>query len=167
MDRAAADVCVVDENGDPLSNCTGPRADALLKRGEAEIVSASPLAIRLTRARGNGAPITAPSGLSGNQRKKRDRRIARLRARDGLACFYCGEIMPNDNTTVEHLVAKAVGGADHPSNLVLAHAACNEMAADLPVIAKVLLRERLRQNARACTPEGGVSNESNKARTFN
>ncbi|WP_413231881.1 HNH endonuclease [Paraburkholderia domus] len=62
-------------------------------------------------------------------------------------CFYCGETMPDDDTTIEHLVATTDGGTNHPSNLVLAHADCNVMAADLPVIGKVLLRERLRQKS--------------------
>jgi hypothetical protein len=145
------EVFVADENGHPLSKCTQARAEALLKKGQAVSVSAVPPSIRLNRPRGNGAPSSPPSGLSGNQ-KKRSRKVAKLRARDGFACFYCDEIMKNADTTIEHLVAKADGGTDHPSNLVLAHADCNEMAANMPVIGKVLLRESLRQKARTRTP---------------
>jgi hypothetical protein len=150
-DIVHAEVLVADENGQPLSKCTQARAEMLLERGQAVMISAAPLSIRLTRPRGNGAPPSPSSGLNGNQKKKRKRKVARLRARDGSVCFYCGEIVPNDDTTIEHLVAKSDGGSDHPSNLVLAHSRCNEMAADKPVIEKVLLRESLRQKARTRT----------------
>ena len=56
--------------------------------------------------------------------------------------------MIDNDVTLEHLVAKAVGGADNPSNLVLAHKKCNEMAADMTMIDNVKLRERLQRNAR-------------------
>src|SRR5271156_6579174 len=95
-----AEVFVADENGHSLSKCTQVRAEALLKKGQAVFVSAVPPSIRLIRPRGNGAPSSPPSGMSGSQ-KKRSRKVAKLRARDGIACFYCDEIMPTADTTVE------------------------------------------------------------------
>jgi len=139
-------VMVADENGQPLSNCTQVRADMLLKKGQAVFLSDAPFSIRLLRVPGNGTPPSPPNGLNGNQKKKRKRKVARLRDRDGPDCFYCGKVMLVD------LLAKADGGTDHPSNLVLAHAVCNEIASDMPVISKVLLRERLREQAGAGLP---------------
>jgi 5-methylcytosine-specific restriction endonuclease McrA len=57
--------------------------------------------------------------------------------------------MPEDDTTIEHILAKSDGGTDHPSNLVLTHADCNARASNMPVIRKVQLRERLRQSKSA------------------
>lgn len=123
------------------------RADALLTGGHAVLVCLDPFSIRLTRPSGNGAIPTAPNGKNQrqNQKKKRKRKIARLRARDGSDCFYCGEVIPGGQVTIEHLLSQVDGGTDNPANLALAHAVCNEMAADLPVVEKVLLRERLRR----------------------
>jgi hypothetical protein len=63
--------------------------------------------------------------------------------------------MPEDDTTIEHILAKSDGGTDHPSNLVLTHADCNARASNMPVIRKVQLRERLRQSKSATHPSMG------------
>ncbi|KAI3590435.1 hypothetical protein D9X30_4668 (plasmid) [Cupriavidus sp. U2] len=55
--------------------------------------------------------------------------------------------MEDSDTSVEHLLSKADGGTDRLSNLALAHRKCNELAADLPVVGKVLLREKLRTDS--------------------
>jgi hypothetical protein len=149
------DVLVNDENGVPLANCTHARADVLLKKGHAVEVCAVPFTVRLTRPIGNPSPPSPSSGVCGSQDKKRRRQIARLRDRDGTDCFYCGDGMPEDDTTIEHILAKSDGGTDHPSNLVLTHADCNARASNMPVIRKVQLRERLRQSKSATHPSMG------------
>jgi 5-methylcytosine-specific restriction endonuclease McrA len=47
---------------------------------------------------------------------------ARILARDGNACRYCGARAE----VVDHVVAIAAGGSDHDSNLVACCRACNE-----------------------------------------
>ncbi|MFP3637617.1 HNH endonuclease [Paraburkholderia sp. SIMBA_054] len=141
-------VRVVSDNCESLANCTRARAEFMVSRGKAEVFAVAPFTIRLLRSPGDGASPTPSTGLSGNQKKKRKRKVARLHERDGSNCFYCGKVMPPDDMTLEHLLAKADGGSDHPSNLVLAHAACNQMAADMPVIGKVLLRDHLQRKSR-------------------
>jgi hypothetical protein len=144
-----ADVLVNDENGVPLANCTHERADLLLNKGHAVKVCAVPFTIQLIRPIGNPSPPLPPGAVCKSQDKKRRRQIARLRERDGTDCFYCGGSMPEDDTTIEHVLAISHGGTDHPSNLVLTHADCNARAANMPVIRKVQLRERLRQSRSA------------------
>jgi hypothetical protein len=45
--------------------------------------------------------------------------------RDNHACRYCGATAPDVKLTVDHVVPKALGGTDDPSNLVTACADCN------------------------------------------
>ncbi len=140
-------VSVLDEYGESIDSCARARAEALLKEGSAILVHDDPCTIRLTRVAGNGVSPCMPSGVSRNARKKRrkkDMRVTRLRERDGSDCFYCGLPMEAADISVEHLLSQADGGTDRLSNLALAHRNCNELAADLPVVGKVLLRERLR-----------------------
>lgn len=67
--------------------------------------------------------------------------IQTLLKRDGDLCFYCGQPMPEDDRTLEHLVPICHGGPNHISNMVLAHGRCNQMADNLPVSKKVELRD--------------------------
>lgn len=62
---------------------------------------------------------------------------ATLIERDGDACFFCGEVMDQADTTIEHLVAKARGGPDHTDNMVLAHEKCNQAIGAMPLIDKI------------------------------
>ncbi|WP_186130131.1 HNH endonuclease [Burkholderia gladioli] len=64
-----------------------------------------------------------------------------LLKRDGAACFYCGEPTDEADRTLEHLVARAHGGPDHLSNLVLAHRRCNANAGHLSAMEKIRMRE--------------------------
>jgi len=135
-------VVVLDQIGNRLANCTEDRADALIEKGHAEAVSSSPPVIRLKRNAGNGVPSTFPSAVTGSQ-KKRASRVRTLRSRDGDGCFYCGRVMESGDLTLEHLLSIKDGGTSNLANLVLAHRRCNEIAGDLPIIAKIKLRENL------------------------
>lgn len=72
---------------------------------------------------------------------KEQRRIAILK-RDGCKCFFCGELMDDKDMTIEHLIPAAHGGTNHLTNLVLAHAKCNQMASHMSVMQKIKLREK-------------------------
>jgi len=45
--------------------------------------------------------------------------------RDNHACRYCGSMAPEAKLTVDHVMPKALGGTDDPSNLVAACRDCN------------------------------------------
>jgi hypothetical protein len=51
--------------------------------------------------------------------------------RDGLRCHYCDAVMKYADAQIDHIVAKARGGTDAPSNLVLACAICNNAKSTL------------------------------------
>jgi len=51
--------------------------------------------------------------------------------RDGLRCHYCDYLMTYSEAQVDHVIAKARGGSDAPSNLVLACARCNGLKSTL------------------------------------
>jgi hypothetical protein len=68
---------------------------------------------------------------------------AALVERDGDACFFCGMIMPREDMTIEHLVAKNKGGPDHTDNLVLAHEKCNQSAGAAPLIDKIRIHVQM------------------------
>lgn len=68
---------------------------------------------------------------------------AKLLARDGDDCWFCGKPMGED-CTIEHLVPKSTGGRNALANYALAHRRCNNDAANLPLTAKIELRARLR-----------------------
>ncbi len=51
--------------------------------------------------------------------------------RDGLRCHYCDVVMAYKDAQIDHILAKARGGTDAPSNLVLACAMCNHVKSTL------------------------------------
>jgi hypothetical protein len=51
--------------------------------------------------------------------------------RDGLRCHYCDVVMTYKDAQIDHVLAKARGGTDAPSNLVLACAMCNHVKSTL------------------------------------
>ena len=51
--------------------------------------------------------------------------------RDGLRCHYCDVVMTYAEAQIDHVIAKARGGTDAPSNLVLACAKCNHVKSTL------------------------------------
>src|SRR5690606_14410328 len=85
------------------------------------------------------------AGPPKNRRPVRVRSVVvrTLLERDGDACFYCGHPL-GDDFTIEHVLARAFGGRNHLANLALAHHACNQRAENLPIAAKVRLRDELR-----------------------
>ena len=75
----------------------------------------------------------------------------KLTERDGDDCWYCGTAL-GDDRTLEHLLPQSKGGSDVPENLVLAHRACNQEAADMSIAAKVELRAQMRLAKQEPTP---------------
>lgn len=71
----------------------------------------------------------------------RNRKIARILARDGEDCCYCRKPLGED-MTLEHRVAVSLGGSDDLDNLKLAHSACNREVGNLPVDMKDELAAR-------------------------
>jgi hypothetical protein len=51
--------------------------------------------------------------------------------RDGLRCHYCDYLMTYKEAQVDHILARARGGSDAPSNLVLACGRCNVLKSTL------------------------------------
>lgn len=66
-----------------------------------------------------------------------------LKERDGWECFFSGLDL-EDDCTIEHLVPIAHGGPNHISNLVLAHAECNQAAGHASGAEKLKLALKMR-----------------------
>lgn len=89
--------------------------------------------------------MNAPPSLS---------KVEQVRARDGDGCWLCTRpldftAVPNSKNapTIEHLLAKSLGGGDQLANLVLCHKACNLHLADRPVAKKEEMRVKFHINA--------------------
>ena len=67
----------------------------------------------------------------------------KLLQRDGNDCWFCGTHM-GDDCTIEHLIPKSKGGRNILSNYALAHASCNQKAANIPLVEKMALRAKMR-----------------------
>ena len=63
--------------------------------------------------------------------KKHNRYKRFLVLRDGLRCHYCDISMTYNDAQIDHVLAKARGGSDAPTNLVLACASCNRKKSTL------------------------------------
>lgn len=83
------------------------------------------------------SPAVETSGVTARRRK-------RIMQRDGSDCWFCGKPL-GDDETLEHLVPQSRGGGNDSANCVLAHAACNQSAANMSISEKVELRARLRK----------------------
>jgi 5-methylcytosine-specific restriction endonuclease McrA len=68
---------------------------------------------------------------------------AKLLARDGDECWFCGDPMGED-MTIEHLVPRSTGGDNKLANYALAHGECNHKAANKPLVQKIELRAQMR-----------------------
>lgn len=80
-------------------------------------------------------------------------KIDLLLARDGNQCWYCDKPInfelrsPSKLAgTLEHLVAKSLGGKSTLDNLALCHAKCNAHLRDHPYATKLKMREAERRN---------------------
>lgn len=45
--------------------------------------------------------------------------------RDGWRCWICGEVVAEEDASIDHVVPIAQGGADAPDNIRTAHRDCN------------------------------------------
>lgn len=45
--------------------------------------------------------------------------------RDGLVCALCNQIMIDEKMEIDHIIPRALGGANKMSNLRMVHAFCN------------------------------------------
>ena len=80
--------------------------------------------------------------------------VERLRKRDGGRCWLCDRPIdfkaePNSARapSLEHLIPQSREGPDTPDNLVLCHPPCNRQLGDLPLSAKIRMREERREEA--------------------
>jgi hypothetical protein len=86
----------------------------------------------------NGAWRAVPKG---QRRLKSSSTCVALRQRDGDACFFCHLPVSIEDESVEHLVPLTAGGADHISNMALAHHDCNCEAGHMSLMEKIRFRE--------------------------
>ena len=82
--------------------------------------------------------------MNSHQRRRKVKKLRKKAKHKGSAdmCFYCGRGMAktgDDPATVEHLLAKSLGGRDDLTNLRMAHRRCNAAVANLPVEIKLQL----------------------------
>lgn len=74
--------------------------------------------------------------------------IAQIVARDGMLCWLCDLPLsdvpkrPSKRISLEHLVARSLGGDDTPENLVLCHQHCNAHLKDHPLEKKQKIRNK-------------------------
>nr|WP_314442200.1 HNH endonuclease [uncultured Sphingomonas sp.] len=80
-------------------------------------------------------------------------KVEQIRARDGDACWLCNRPLdfsaePNSKNapTIEHLVAKSLGGGGELTNLALCHPGCNGHLGDRPLAKKQELRAKWHAN---------------------
>ena len=70
-----------------------------------------------------------PAGSTRQWRRLRVWAAYRLAASGSMPCTRCGEpIAYGERFDLDHLVPRALGGTDGPSNLGVAHPACNRKA---------------------------------------
>lgn len=77
------------------------------------------------------------------------KRLARLRVRDGDNCWLCRKPLRFDGkpgrglaATIEHHLARCLGGGNGLNNLLLCHAVCNRILGDRTPEQKERLRAR-------------------------
>lgn len=99
-------------------------------------IGPDPVLSTLTAAFDNGTTIDLTPAPGKRRGGAYARKVVALR--DGPGCWYCGG---DTILTIEHLVPRAYGGPNHPSNYVLACAPCNHDAGCLSVAEKVRMRE--------------------------
>lgn len=95
-----------------------------------------------SRVKPDKPPRTRKRRIKNKNTRARRRLIDVLRERDGPSCWFCGTEL-GDDITKEHLRPRSKGGTNQHENLVLAHASCNQQAADKDLGPKFALRARL------------------------
>ena len=63
--------------------------------------------------------------IKGEKRQNLTKLIPFLKMYSGLECFYCGQVIPDDDVHVDHVIPREVLNHDQLWNLVLAHSYCN------------------------------------------
>jgi len=108
-------------------------------------ISASGFALTALTAFEQNKPLDM--GFAKTARTQNTKRKAVLLKRDGRECFYCGLDMPDDDMTVEHLIALTNGGNNRLENMMLAHSKCNDDMGKLPLTIKLKKRDEMRKDA--------------------
>lgn len=73
-------------------------------------------------------------------------RRQRILARDGYRCVYCGQTLPAEELTIDHVEPRMRGGDHSDGNLVACCAACNTAKAGRPAWAYLARRPQQRAN---------------------
>ena len=135
------DVLLTNASYQVLSRIDWQRAVVLVVTGEAEPIESHPTDV--VRSQHLSIPLPTIVRLreyrSVTFRAVESRRPSnrQIQLRDGRRCAYCGG--PGD--TVDHVLPRSRGGADHWDNLVCACRACNNRKADrTPLEAGMRLR---------------------------
>jgi len=100
--------------------------------------------------------LPSPTKTPPLKSRQRSRVRHQIQARDGTGCFYCG--FSSDEMNLEHLLARSQSGTNTLFNLALACAKGNTMAGNLPVVSKVLLRDKIRLSGLTCNDFSHLSN---------
>jgi hypothetical protein len=104
--------------------------------GDPMVGKGEPFVSKFDYADPSDHPLEIAEGSTARRRKK-------LMERDGDGCWFCGKPLGSD-VTLEHLVPRSRGGGNDAANCVLAHAECNQAAANLSISEKVELRSKMR-----------------------
>lgn len=84
------------------------------------------------------------SAAKKHHRVQRQSVEAKLLARDGITCFYCGvEFTDEIPPTLEHILSIAHGGTNNIENLCLCCEPCNVAAGNLAIVDKMKLRRNV------------------------
>lgn len=113
---------------------------AIVYRNNKGVRTPNDLAIKLLNAWGSGNAMPCAPKRTTARRSSIDERT--IRHRDGDNCFFCLLPVPDNDATIEHLVAAAHGGPNHLSNKFLAHRICNGNAGHLSAVEKIKIREK-------------------------
>lgn len=87
-------------------------------------------------------------------RRKRSPRInpklalSRMLKRKEPRCWYCMRLVDRSNASVEHLIARSIGGDNSRDNLRLACRPCNVRAGNLPLEEKMEMKRAMRAKDR-------------------
>jgi hypothetical protein len=76
------------------------------------------------------------------RRQRSSTEITTLRKRDGDHCFFCMQLVSQEDESVEHLVSLTHNGPQHISNKFLAHKKCNAQANHLSAPEKIAIHTR-------------------------